>query len=474
MPQDPVFLKLKSLQARGSDKQLITVEVLKVRGPQQISVTGLPDSWLKEGLEKIRCLLKQSGGWSPTDQILVHLLPAEAPKFGAQLELPIYLGAQLALETAEVDLQKLQQKLDQQPVVGALTLEGRIVNTQFSEEAIDEDPQILGPHYFSNIDELMAYFRGEEVLGSPCFDRKSFIKSPIENLPVHGLEAERFWISCAAIADTAVILMGPPGVGKSHLARWAHTILPPLDDQSRREVERLWRAANLDFTNHRPVIMPHSRTRYSDFIGTQSLQQLKPGLYALAHRGLMILDEFHELNRDCRELLRTVLDQKRILKHTRAGTHYWPADFWAILTANPCECGYSEGRDLSRCSCLRSSFQKYQSRLSGPLLDRMGVRRFVLGEKSTVDAEDLSLFQRLLGTNEEDLRSRMAEWKAQFQVASAESLEEAEKVAAGRQPILEKKLRLALKVTKLYSESEIDRFMKSKRQHEKRYFQLRL
>jgi predicted ATPase with chaperone activity len=183
---------------------------------------------------------------------------------------------------------------------------------------------------------------------------------------------------------------------------------------------------------------------------------------------LLILDEFHELNRDCRELLRTVLDQKKIMKHTRDESIDWPAEFWLILTANPCECGYAEGPDLSNCHCLRHILKTYQARLSGPLLDRMGIRRFVKVEDEFATPIDLEFFQRPLKFDAVKTRRKIKEWMTAFR---SRGIEGSDSDLRTRKKKLRAAMALAIEVTELYSADETEELLRERDFHEKFYFE---
>ena len=130
-----------------------------------------------------------------------------------------------------------------------------------------------------------------------------------------------------------------------------------------------------------PFQNPHSRTHLSEFVGVARHEVPRPGIFTLSHGGLLVLDEFPELARDAREILRNILDEKKVVKNTKAGFCTWPADFWLIMTANPCPCGSARGRDLSKCRCQERLRLQYLARFSGPLLDRVGVKLFLTEEE---------------------------------------------------------------------------------------------
>lgn len=474
-----------SLQAQGMDHQKIVIEVLSLRGNQTLSLVGQADPALKESLEKIRCLLRQKKCWGPSTQLLVNLLPPETPKMGAHFELALYTACLLALMACEKDCREALAKMDQQILIGALGLDGQLLHTHYSERLSEERQDVVGPDHFNNLAEFENFlFESPETQLPPRKKREAFsLINDEPEIQVTGREAERFWISIASLLKAPILLLGPPGAGKSHLSKWAYNLLPKLSEQDHRICSSIWKSSDLELKNHRPLIHPHSRTRYSDFIGTSTQQRQRPGLYALAHQGLLILDEFNELNRDCRELLRTVLDEKRVLRHTRAGSIVWKADFWLILTANPCECGFSNGRDLSRCSCSHAILKNYQNRLSGPLLDRMAVKRFVdpSSDNSNSDLElraasPLKEFhQRISQINSKDFRACSVKWQNKISQKIPQELSKYQSIlriqgASAREIELNQQIIRALMATELFSNSEIETLMIDKLQHEEKHF----
>jgi magnesium chelatase family protein len=471
-----VAISCRSLLARGQEHQEIVVEALCMRGKQDLQVTGTVDVSLRESLEKIHCLLRQKNCWGATSQVLLHLLPPEIPKFGAHFELALYALALMALRGDEEWVPFSLQRISEYYLAASLTLDGRLIHTPYSERLCRERQDVVGADHFSSLAEFERFLVGEIPL--PCPKRDHDIPTPsreISEISVDGLEEERFWMILAALWEAPVLLLGEPGIGKSHLARWAYTLLPPLEIELFRQCESVWKSSEFQLRGHRPFLAPHSRTRYSDFIGTSRDHTHQPGLYALANRGLLVLDEFNELNRDCRELLRTVLDEKKILRHTRSGGVLWDANFWLILTANPCECGYSEGRETQHCQCRPTALQSYRSRLSGPLLDRMFVKRFVL-PKTTFDKNFLKLFCRITDTSAEDIRKKIPEWRERLKAIEQQSPRALDKTVlartrSGRDRENKRKWLLSLRAMGFYSESDIEMLVCRNLDHERVYFQ---
>ena len=416
------FIKIRSWQCKALTPVAVDIEVLRTRGLNQLILTGLPDAWLKDSRDKLRALAARWANWGPFDRILIHLLPADESKNGAHLEFPILIGCLLALNPTDLPESSLQF-LENYALVGSITLEGNLVHTSVSRVLERSLPDsTVGPSRFRNIADFLEFLivgankqNLPEVFSEPTptqYESESPIPS---NIRVQGRYWERLWLLSAAVAQVPTLLMGPPGAGKSHLAQWAGQSLPNLSNPIRAQVDQIWGLAGREAPQQAPVINPHSRTHIAEFLGHSKGGVSRPGWFSLAHGGTLILDEFPEMNRDCREILRTILDQKRILRQSAGERLEWPARFWLLSTANPCPCGYARGDDISKCSCPESVRSKYQTRMSGPLLDRFSLKLYVPEEDAqrsveswiahiSLDAEPVEIRKLIL-----DARARMTE-----------------------------------------------------------------
>ena len=406
------FVLVKSLSCQGLQAAQVSVEVLRSRGLSSLRLSGLADLELRDSQDKIRALVSRIGKWDTLDRILVNLLPAERVKNGAHLELPIALGCLAALsDFAPSNL--MMELLERYTFVGALNLSGALESTGSSRALELAYPdKVIGPLRFSSLAELWQWLLdGNLPLPQQKIPPKPKAKFGIGNERVIGLEWERCWLSVAAIAELPVALIGPPGSGKSTLAKWAHQLIPSPIEQVLFERQQILSLAGLveDEAFSVSLTRPHSRTPLSEFIGTINRGLAKPGLFSLSHGGLLIMDEFLEFNRDCREILRTILDQKRVSRNTSQGSISWPASFWLIATMNPCSCGYALSEIRSECLCAPGDLRQYQARFSGPILDRFGLCLFVDNQESSGgNSRHISFFPRgLLDEDPERIQNRI-------------------------------------------------------------------
>lgn len=413
------FIRVDSLQFNGVEKEAVTIEALKSLGMTPLTITGLPDSWLRESKDKIKALVVKFVPWGGTDRVLVQLFPPDMTKIGSHLELPIFLACLLALMKDPIPAHAME-KLKNFRFVGTLSLEGRIEETTLSRVFKFQDPaHVTGAGDFENLDELLKFlFSAEEYLPRRSPQPVKFSLPVTTKMEVRGRYWERFLLLLSAVQEGPALLLGPPGLGKTYLSKWAHGLLPEPPAHEASELMQIQSYVRGIPQNAVPFVNPHSRVHLSELLGVQSKGRLAPGLMSQAHGGLLVLDEFVEMNRDCREILRTVLDQKKIIHNLKSGYCEVPARFWLILTANPCACGRQSPGDVSACLCGEMGRRAYRSRLSGPLMDRMLVKMFLnpqeeatpfLAEdhKSLLDSDPATLQDRVQAA-----RRQLVNWPA--------------------------------------------------------------
>jgi magnesium chelatase family protein len=362
----------------------IEVEVDLLRRLPSVSVVGLAATAVREAADRVRSAIVAAGCEFPKKRVVVSLAPADVRKEGAAYDLPIALGILAA------DGQIPEAALDDVLVVGELSLSGRLRPTRGAlalamlARALDRAlivPEadaaaaatVPGVQVFGapDLDAVIRHLRSEVRLGTAGDLRVRSTASTVDLSEVRGQLTARRALEIAAAGAHHVMLMGPPGCGKSMLARRLPTILPPLTFEEALEVSRVHGAAGLlpegfHLVGERPFRAPHASVTPAGLIGDRSL---RPGEASLAHHGVLFLDEAPEFRRASIEVLRSPLED-RVIQLTRAeGTVLYPAAFTMVLAANPCPCGL---RGTTRpCACTDNEVRTYRRRLSGPILDRV-------------------------------------------------------------------------------------------------------
>jgi magnesium chelatase family protein len=386
-----MLAKVLSGATIGLDGVLIEVEVdVASQGFPAFNMVGLPGKAVDEAKERVRAAVVNASFEMPDTRITVNLAPADIPKTGSALDLPIAVGILTAAGMIKKEsisnslfLGELSLKGDLRKVPGvvsiALLAKAKKINQLFvPRENIREAALVDGIEVYpvDSLVDLILHLNGEKnIFPYPHQDFLSLIKEEKQDYlfeDVKGQETVKRALEIAAAGFHNLILKGPPGTGKTLLSRAFPSILPSMEKEEILEVTKIYSVAGLlqrsFFIASRPFRSPHHTTSRIGLVGGGS--HPGPGEISLAHRGVLFLDELPEFPRSTLEALRQPLEDGFITISRAAGSLTFPSRFLLLAAFNPCPCGYL-GHPKKSCRCLPGSILKYKKRLSGPLLDRI-------------------------------------------------------------------------------------------------------
>ncbi len=370
----------------GIDAPPVTVEVHLANGLPNLSIVGLPETEVKESKDRVRAALLNARFEFPARRITINLAPADLPKEGGRFDLPIAIGILAASgQIPKKDLDKyefigeLALTGDLRAVRGALTAALQLRYAQralvvplanASEAALASGVVVLGaPHLL----DVTAHFTGVKPLTRAQADMTAAMDpgDTADLSDVRGQHQARRALEIAAAGGHSLLMIGPPGAGKTMLASRLPGILPPLSDDEALEIAAI-QSLNKEFDikrwKRRPFRSPHHTASGVALVGGGS--NPRPGEISLAHHGVLFLDELPEFDRRVLEVLREPLESGTITISRAARQAEFPARFQLVAAMNPCPCGYF-GETSGRCRCSVERVHQYRARLSGPLLDRI-------------------------------------------------------------------------------------------------------
>lgn len=389
--------RLASRAQIGLDAPLVHVEVHVASGLPMFSIVGMAATAVKESKDRVRAALLNSQFEFPAGRITVNLAPADVPKEGGRFDLPIALGILLA--SGQLALAAEQGSLARFEFYGELALSGELKSARgvllaaaharrdghelivprenYAEARIAARDNVCGA---AHLLEVCGHLSGTSRLANDAASVpacSSNIKGPAvpDLCDVHGqLQAKRA-ITVAAAGAHSLLMLGPPGSGKSMLAQRLPGLLPPLTEQEALEVATIASVSTLGFDprtfGQRPLRAPHHSASFHSIVGGG--RQVSPGEVSLAHHGVLFLDELPEFDRRALEALREPLEAGVINISRVSMRAEYPAVFQLVAAMNPCPCGYL-GDPSGRCNCSPTRIARYRERLSGPLLDRIDLR----------------------------------------------------------------------------------------------------
>ncbi|GHF15234.1 ATPase AAA [Kordiimonas sediminis] len=404
----------------GIEARTVEVQVQISSGLPAFTVVGLPDKAVSEARERVRAALSAIGLALPAERITVNLSPADLPKEGSHYDLPILLGILLAMETLPED------SLDEYFVLGELGLDASIRSVtgvlpaalqagsmgrglicpyaNGAEAAWAASAEIVAP---KDVLSLINHIRGSQHLDAPEPSLAEDTATYLDMRDIKGQESAKRALEIAAAGGHNVLMIGPPGAGKSMLASRMPSILPPLMATEALEVSMIASVAGElqggKVSKVRPFRSPHHSASQPSIIGGGA--RAKPGEVSLAHGGVLFLDELPEFTRATLEALRQPLESgKAVIARVQAHVTY-PARFQLIAAMNPCKCGYLDDEGLA-CNRAPKCALDYQGKISGPLYDRIDLHV----EMGAVSARDLSLPTPREGSG--DIAKRVANVRA--------------------------------------------------------------
>ena len=396
------FAQVYTRSVVGLNAPSVMVEVHLSQGLPAVTMVGLPEAAVRESKDRVRSAIINSGFQFPNRRLTINLAPADLPKDGARLDLPIAIGILAA--SGQIDETVLAQyefigelalNGDIRGIAGALAVSRALKADQRTlivpKDNADEAVKVDGVRVLQadTLKAVCQHLMNEQQLiqaeHKTCYQSANYM---LDLADVKGQHQARRALEIAAAGGHSLLFCGSPGTGKTLMASRLPTILPPLNDPEALEVASIYSIANSDYDyGTRPFRQVHHTTSAVALVGGGSSP--KPGEITLANRGVLFLDEIPEFDRKVLEVLRQPIENKEIVISRANSQVRFPANFQLVAAMNPCPCGYY-GDKSDRCQCRPEQIKRYQEKLSGPLLDRIDLHITV----PALPASDLQSAQR--------------------------------------------------------------------------------